>query len=206
MRPLRAFAIPVTAVLTLAVAAPAALQAQILDLTGTWNLELEADPTVVVEETAARKAGPVLQPKGIEGDPDPCVYSGTVVASQDGNLWTGPAELSLLSGPPVCPAEMIGDLTGELTEDGGVIFITGFIDGGDPSGQATFDGTVSPNPGGSGTMTVNSGEFDGTDGEWSAVLQQSVLEIPELTPVGMAVLTLLLLAAGAWVLSRQASA
>lgn len=204
MRPLRAFAIPVTAVLTLAVAAPAALQAQILDLTGTWNLELEAFPTTVIPEAAARQAGPALQPKGIEVDP--CVYSGTVVASQSGGDWTGPAELSLLSGPPVCPAEMFGDLTGTLSEDGGVIFITGFIDGGDPSGNAIFDGTISPNPGGSGTMAVNQGSFDGTDGTWLAELQQSVLEIPELTPVGMAVLTLLLLAAGAWLLSRQASA
>lgn len=204
MRPLRAFAIPVTAVLTLAVAAPAALQAQILDLTGTWNLELEATPPVVIPEAAARQAGPVLQPEGVLVEP--CLYSGTVVASQEGSQWTGPAELSLVSGPAECPAEMTGDLTGELSEDGGVIFITGFIDGGDPSGQATFDGTVSPNPGGSGTMTVNQGDFQDTEGEWVAVLQQSVLEIPELTPLGMAVLTLLLLAAGAWVLSRQASA
>lgn len=203
MRPLRAFAIPVTAVLTLAVAAPAALQAQILDLTGTWNLDLEAVPVEeeVVEEAAARQAGPVLQPKGVELV-DPCIYSGTVIASQDGDDWTGPAELGLVSGPAECPAEMIGDLTGTLSEDGGVIFITGFIDGGQ-LGHAIFDGTISPNPGGSGTMTVNQGDFQDTEGEWVAVLQQSVLEIPELTPVGMAVLTLLLLAAGAWMLSRQ---
>lgn len=205
MRPVRVFAIPVTAVLTLAVAAPAAVQAQILDLTGTWTLELEAAPVEgeVVPVAAARQAGPVLQPKGVAVEP--CVYSGTVVATQDGAQWTGPAELSLVSGPVECPAEMLGDLTGELSEDGGVIFITGVIDGGQ-LGHATFDGTVSPNPGGSGIMAVDEGPFAGTDGTWIAQLQHSVEEIPELTPVGLGVLTLLLLAAGAWMLSRQVSA
>lgn len=183
-----------------AVAAPAVLDAQILDLTGTWSLELEAIPN---EGEIAPEAGPVLRPEGIAIQP--CVYSGTVVATQDGNQWTGPAELSLVSGPAECPAEMIGDLTGTLSEVGGTIFIDGFIDGGDPSGNATFSGTISPNPGGSGTMIVNQGSFLGTEGDWTAVLLQSVLEIPELTPAGLAVLTLLLLAAGAWLLGRQAS-
>lgn len=204
MRAHRALIVPAAAVLAVTMAAPAALQAQILDLTGTWNLELEAFPEgEVAQEAAAQEAGPVLEPRGELVEP--CLYSGTVVASQDGDDWTGPAELSLVSDPAECPAEMIGDLTGTLTEDGGTIFITGFIDGGDPSGNATFDGTISPNPGGAGTMTVDQGAFEGTEGDWIAVLQQSVLEIPELTPVGMAVLTLLLLAAGAWLLSRQAA-
>lgn len=204
MRPYRVFAMPVIAVLTLAVAAPAAVQAQILDLTGTWNLDLTV-PAVVTPEAASSEAGPVLQPEGNEVDPDPCVYSGTVVATQDGAQWTGPADLGLVSGPAECPDNMLGDLTGELTEDGGVIFITGFIDGGQ-LGHAIFDGEISPNPGGSGIMAVDEGPFAGTDGEWSAVLQQSVLEVPDLTPAGMAVLTLLLLAVGGWLLSRQVSA
>lgn len=198
--------IALAAVTAIALAAPAAVDAQILDLTGTWTLELEAVPNEeeVVPESAAHQAGPVLEPKGVAIEP--CIYSGTVVATQDGANWTGPAELSLVSGPAECPAEMIGDLTGTLTEDGGTILITGFIDGGDPTGLATFDGTISPNPGGGGTMVVNQGPFAGTVGNWAAVLQQSVLEIPELTPAGLAVLTLLLLAAGAWLLGRQASA
>lgn len=182
MRSLRAFVIPAAAVLSFAAATPAALQAQI-DLTGTWMLEL----TVL-----------------LDGEGEPCRYSGTVVASQDEASWTGPAELVLVSGPAECPAEMIGDLTGSLNEDGGVIFITGFVDGGDPSGVATFDGTISPNPGGTGTMIVTQGPFVETEGEWIAILQQSVLEIPGLTPVGLTLLTLLLLAGGAWLLARRA--
>lgn len=188
-----------------AVGAPAALDAQILDLTGTWNLEVEAhlpqeDPPP--PELAGASAKPA--PKGGVAAPD-CVYSGSVAASQTGSQWTGPAELTLVSGEAECPAEMIGDLTGTLSEEGETIFIDGFIDGGNPGGNATFSGTISPNPGGSGTMVVDEGTFAGSSGDWSAVLLQSVLEIPELTPAGLAVLTLLLLAAGAWLLGRQAS-
>ncbi|HEX6201305.1 MAG TPA: hypothetical protein VF150_13660, partial [Thermoanaerobaculia bacterium] len=147
-----------------------------------------------------------LAPRGGVPGPD-CVYSGTVVASQSGADWTGPAELTLVSGEAGCPAEMLGDLTGTLSEDGGTIFITGFIDGGDPGGNATFSGTISPNPGGGGTMTVNQGAFDGAFGTWAAELLggHAAEEIPELTPAGLAVLTLLLLAGGAWLLGRQAS-
>jgi hypothetical protein len=189
-----------------AVGAPAALEAQILDLTGTWNLELEANlPGEEPPPPELAAGSSELAPKGGVAAPD-CVYSGTVVASQSGADWTGPAELTLVSGEAGCPAEMIGDLTGTLSEVGGTIFIDGFIDGGDPAGNATFFGTISPNPGGSGTMTVNQGSFDGAGGSWAAVLQQSALEIPELTPAGLAVLTLLLLAGGAWLLGRQASA
>lgn len=205
MRVPRALIVPAVALLLAAVAAPAALNAQILDLTGTWNLELEANlpgEEPPPPELAAGSAA--LAPRGGVPGPD-CVYSGTVVASQSGADWTGPAELTLVSGEAGCPAEMIGDLTGTLSEDGGTIFITGFIDGGDPGGNATFSGTISPNPGGSGTMTVNQGPFDGAAGSWAAVLQQSALEIPELTPAGLAALTLLLLAGGAWLLGRQAS-
>lgn len=199
----RALVLPILAVLALAVVAPAALQAQILDLTGTWTLEVEAFPSEpeIAAESAAPAAGPVLQPKQEE----PCLYSGTVVASQDGNQWTGPAELSLVSGPAECPAEMIGDLTGTLSEADGVILIDGFIDGADPTGHSTFAGTISPNPGGDGNFAVDEGSFAGTAGTWIAQLQHSAEEIPELTPVGLAILTLLLLAAGAWVLSRQAA-
>jgi hypothetical protein len=205
MQALRSFALPAAAIFFVGLAAPAALPAQILDLTGTWNLELEANlPGEVPPPPELAAGSATLAPKGGVPGPD-CFYSGTVVASQDGDDWTGPAELTLVSGEAGCPAEMIGDLTGTLSEVGGTIFIDGFIDGGNPAGNATFSGTISPNPGGSGTMTVNQGSFDGTGGIWAAVLQQSALEIPELTPAGLAVLTLLLLAAGAWLLGRQAS-
>jgi hypothetical protein len=206
MQALRSFAVPAAAIFFVCLAAPAALPAQILDLTGTWNLELEAnlpEEEPPPPELAAGSAA--AAPKGGVPGPD-CVYAGTVVASQDGADWTGPAELTLVSGEAGCPAEMIGDLTGTLSEVGGTIFIDGFIDGGDPAGNATFFGTISPNPGGSGSMTVNQGSFDGASGAWLAELLHSPEEIPELTPAGLAVLTLLLLAGGAWLLGRQASA
>ena len=155
------------------------------DISGTWNLQM----TTL-----------------LEGDEQPCVYQGTVQAAQTDSVWQGPAELGLVTGPPACPAEMIGDLTGNLTTEGGVTTITGFIDGGDPSGTADFSGVISPNPGGAGTFAVGEGPFAGEDGDWLAELRQSVLEIPALTPAGLAALTLVLLAGGAWLLSRQASA
>lgn len=155
------------------------------DISGTWNLQM----TTL-----------------LEGEEQPCVYVGTVQASQVDSVWKGPAELGLVTGPAACAAEMIGDLTGELDTEGGVTTITGFIDGGDPTGNANFSGTITPNPGGTGTFAVTQGPFDGEEGEWLAQLQQSLLEIPALMPAGLAVLTLLLLAGGAWLLSRQASA
>lgn len=153
------------------------------DISGTWNLQ-----TTVL----------------LEGEEQPCVYVGTVEASQVDSVWQGPAELGLVTGPAACPAEMIGDLTGELSTEGGVTTITGFIDGGDPTGNANFSGTLTPNPGGSGTFAVDQGPFEGEEGDWLAQLQQSLLEIPGLTPAGLTLLTLLLLAGGAWLLSRQA--
>jgi hypothetical protein len=156
------------------------------DITGTWNLQM----TVL-----------------LEGEEQPCVYVGTVEATQgEGSSWQGPAELALVTGPAACAAEMIGDLTGELDTEGGVTTITGFIDGGQPDGNADFMGTITPNPGGSGSFAVTQGPFEDEEGEWLAQLQQSLLEIPALMPAGLAVLTLLLLAGGAWLLSRQVSA
>lgn len=168
-------------VLAAALATPAAAQ---IDLTGTWNLEV----TTTVEE---------------EGEEDvTCLYQGTVQATQDGEVWTGPATLGLVSGSPPCPGEMLGDLTGFVEQGENQAFITGTIDGGQ-LGLADFSGTISPNPGGDGTMAVSEGPFAGSSGTWLAELQQSVLEIPNLTPLGLGLLTLLLLAAGGWVLSRQ---
>jgi hypothetical protein len=155
------------------------------DISGTWNLQM----TTL-----------------LEGEEQPCVYVGTVQASQVDSVWEGPAELGLVTGPPACPAEMIGDLTGNLETEGGVTTITGFIDGGGPDGNADFSGTITPNPGGSGSFAVTQGPFLGEEGTWLAQLRQSLLEIPGLTPAGLTALTLLLLAGGAWLLSRQASA
>ena len=180
----RRYLIFVSALALLAIA-PAAWGQENPDISGTWNLQM----TTV-----------------LEGEEVPCVYVGTVQASQVDSTWQGPAELGLVSGPPACPAEMIGDLTGNLETEGGVTTITGFIDGGGPDGNANFSGTITPNPGGTGTFAVTQGPFDGEEGEWLAQLEQSLLEIPALTPAGLALLTLLFLAGGAWLLSRQTAA
>jgi hypothetical protein len=146
-------------------------------------------------------SAPALAPK--QGAP--CLYSGTVVLTQVGDQVSGPAELFLISGPASCPAEMSGMLTGTLSAGDvmGSMLISGMIDGADPSGVTTFSGTLSPNPGGSGDFAVTQGDFIGTGGTWLAVLQQSILEIPGLGPLGLGLLTVLLLAAGAWILARS---
>lgn len=176
---MKAPTIPLAVVLAVALATPAAAQ---IDLTGTWNLEVTTT---------------------LDGEESPCVFQGPVQATQDQNdVWNGPAELALISGPAACPGEMLGDLTGFVEQSENQAFITGTIDGGQ-LGLADFTGTISPNPGGDGTMSVSEGPFAGSSGTWLAELQQSVLEIPNLTPLGLGLLTLLLLAAGGWVLSRQ---
>lgn len=211
MRAQKALIAPAIAAAILILVAPAALDAQLPDFSGTWSLTLEATlPGQQPTAGQAAEAGPGLQERGVLVED--CIYSGTVNLSQDGNTVSGPVVLGLVSGPDACPGEMTGNLTGTLTggDQVGTFQIDGTIsrtdDPQDPDGQATFTGTLSPNPGGSGTMNVSSGTFSGSRGSWMAQLQESVLEVPELTPVGMTVLTLLLLAAGAWVLSRQTAA
>jgi hypothetical protein len=185
------------ALLALALALAASAEAQVaVDFSGTWRLSVEATEPVPQAATA-----PTLASK--QGEP--CVYAGTVMLTQDGAMVSGPVQLFLVSGPDSCPAEMSGNLTGTLSASDvmGSFLISGMIDGGDPSGVTSISGTLSPNPGGSGVLAVTQGGFAGTDGTWMAVLQQSVLEIPGLGPVGLALLTVLLLAAGAWILARS---
>lgn len=183
-------------VLALAVAVPVHSQG-LPDFSGTWNLDVEATEPVVQPMSGA----PILGSK--QGAP--CVYSGTVELTQDGDQVMGPAQLFLVSGPESCPAEMSGNLTGTIGpgELAGSFMIVGMIDGADPTGVTSFSGTLSPNPGGQGTLAVTQGDFIGTDGTWMAVLQQFGVSIPTLGRWGVAVLTVLLLAAGAWVLSRS---
>jgi hypothetical protein len=183
------------ALFALVLGASAQVQAQV-DFSGTWRLDVEANEPVAMGTSA-----PALAPK--QGAP--CLYSGTVVLTQVGDQVSGPAELFLISGPASCPAEMSGMLTGTLSAGDvmGSMLISGMIDGADPSGVTTFSGTLSPNPGGSGDFAVTQGDFIGTGGTWLAVLQQSILEIPGLGPLGLGLLTVLLLAAGAWILARS---
>lgn len=182
-------------VLALAVAVPVHSQG-LPDFSGTWNLDVEATQP---ELNAASE--PLLGTKLVA----PCVYTGTVELTQDGDQVMGPAQLFLVSGPESCPAEMSGNLTGTIGpgELVGSYVIAGTIDGADPTGVTSFSGILSPNPGGQGTLAVTQGDFLGTDGTWMAVLQQFGLSIPTLGRWGIAALTVLLLAAGAWILSRS---
>lgn len=189
----------VLSALLLAVFAPPAA-AQQLDLTGTWALQItvELEPVQVANE----QDGVSLKQNG-----EACDYAGTVQATQDNSAWSGPAVLGLVSGPEECPSEMLGQMTGFVEQDGEIFFIDGSIDGDDPTGVASFSGTISPNPGGAGVFAVTQGPFEGADGTWLAQLQAlSVLEIPVLTPVGLTLLALFVLGAGALVLRHSVSA
>lgn len=167
------------AVFALILVAPVAAQ----DFSGNWDLQTETT---------------------LDGEETPCVYQGTVPVDAVEGEWSGPAELFLISGPAACPAEMTGDMVGFVNQDGEQFFITGSISGSDPTGNATFDGVISPNPGGSGTFGVDEGPFAGANGIWVAeLLAQSVLEIPVLGPFGLAALTALLLISGGWILARS---
>lgn len=182
LRARRAGTIAIPAViLVVALVAPTAVRAQD-ELEGTWQLQVETT---------------------LSGEGTPCLYQGQLPLTQNENDWSGPAELFLVSGPGACPAEMTGALTGNITQDGDQFFIDGFVDGADPSGSASFTGVISDNPGGAGTFAVDGGPFEGEDGAWAAELLQSILEIPNLGPLGLVVLTVLLLAAGAWILARS---
>lgn len=168
-------------VLALALVVPAAVQAQ-SELEGTWQLQVSTT---------------------LSGEETPCLYQGQLPLTQNESNWSGPTELFLVSGPAACPAEMTGDLTGNINQDGDQFFIDGFVDGADPTGSATFTGVVTANPGGGGTFAVTQGSFDGEEGSWAAELGHSIAEIPNLGPLGLLVLTALLLAAGAWILARS---
>ncbi len=188
--------------IVLAVAPAALAQAANPDIGGTWQITA----TVYMVEAS-----------------EPCVYQGDVPLTQDGDTWNGPADLLLLSGPDGCPGELTGDLTGMLSpsEVVGVTNITGTINGADPTGAATFSGSIgNPLPAmakapaersglatkvfqGAGGLDVTQGDFNGSTGSWNASRLQRLLEIPELTPLGLTLLVLLLLGAGAWVLRSQ---
>lgn len=196
MRDPRGCVVAVVSLAVLAGVAPAQLGAQV-DFSGTWRIDLQAfEP-----ELDPASAAPVLGMKQAA----PCVYTGSVELAQAGSEVSGPVEVSLILGPETCPAEMSGSLGGSISSGDvvGSLMISGMIDGSDPSGVTTFSGTLSPNPGGAGDFAVTQGDFVGTSGSWMARLQQSIFEIPGLGPLGLALLTALLLAAGAWILARS---
>jgi hypothetical protein len=169
----------VTAVV-LALAGPSALVAQQAppDVSGIWNLQA----------TAAFGDGAV-----------PCVYAGTMDLIQDGSGLSGTGAMTLNSGPVACPVDPTASLTGTLL---GNSFKMGFGSG--QSGDATFTGDVSPDGRSiEGDLTVVAGPFVGLIGTWSAARPGDTVEIPTLGTVGLALLALLLMAAGLWVFRRR---
>lgn len=162
----RRLALLATAAVLLA-AAPA-LQAQ--DLSGSWLMDMNGNLPEVGE---------------------PCLYSGECVMSQVGNDLTGTVDLSLVSGPADCAAEMTAAIDGVV--DGDDVF--GTLSG--QAGEATFTGSRANSF--IGDFAATEGPFAGSSGDWLAV-RPSVTEIPALGGAGLTLLVLALLAGGAWVL------
>lgn len=151
-------------------AAAPALHAQ--DLSGSWLMDTNAN---------------------IPDEAEPCVYSGACVMSQTGSDLTGTVDLSLVSGPPDCAAEMTAAIDGVV--DGDDVF--GTLSG--QAGEATFEGSRSNSF--VGSFSATEGPFAGGTGDWLAVRPSvHVTEIPTLTGAGLTLLVLALLAGGAWVL------
>jgi hypothetical protein len=196
----------VAAVLGLAVAPAVVAQIPLPDIGGTWQITA----TVYIPDIV-----------------DPCVYQGNVPLTEDGGTFSGPADLLLLSGPDSCPGELTGTLTGMLSASTTSVVpeIRGTISGSDPSGEAIFGGNfgvgpvaMSTSPGArpterdrlatkslqaGGGLSVTQGDFAGASGGWSAARLAFALNIPGLTPVGLTLMVVLLLGAGAFVLRGQ---
>lgn len=170
-------------------------QAAIPDVSGAWTLDLSAS---------------------LPDDEVPCVFTGSAVITQSGDQVTGPADLTLASGPAACPGEMTGTLTGTVfLGQLGEPTVNGVIEG--ALGEAAVEGTFTtamvaaagllaaalpmqePTSGG-GSMSVTTGPFAGTGGTWSAA---AAAPVPTLAPLALTALVLLLLAAGFFVLRRQ---
>lgn len=151
------------------VAAAPSLHAQ--DLSGSWLMDTDAN---------------------LPEDGGTCVYSGACEMLQTGNDLTGTVDLSLVSGPADCPAEMTAALDGVV--DGDDVF--GTLSG--QAGEAAFEGSRANSF--VGGFNATEGPFAGSTGDWLAVRPASVLEIPTLSGVGLTLLVLALLAGGAWVL------
>lgn len=175
------------------------LWAQAADLTGTWDLEAEAQ----------------LFPAGIgggegnlKGEAVPtCSFEGTATINQTGSDFDGEASLTLVSGDDACPPEVsMADLTGQVAGD--QVTMGTMTSGGE---GGTFDSAVpmmtlkgAAAPGSlSGSFFVTMGPFVGAGGTWNAVRGVGVVQdIPAAGTLGLALLALLLLAAGVKVLKR----
>jgi hypothetical protein len=165
------------------------------DLSGDWELEVDAFFGLV------------------DGLPD-CEFAGAASITQDDGDLGGTADLTLVAGDPECPAEMSADVDGTFD---GVAIEMGLLMGGQ-LGTAQWSGgiVVAGSEGGQdgeilgllGDFLTDSGPFAGTGGTWIAQRGAGppVIVIPTLTTLGLIALVALLLAAAALMLRRRPAA
>jgi len=164
-------------------------QAQTPDVSGAWTLEVTG---LLPDQNVA------------------CTFQGTAQVVQNGDTISGTAQLTLVSGPEGCPAEMLAEISGSW--DGETLF--GTLEGGD-LGTASFTGSVgAPKAAGvatrasvpavQGTYDVTLGGFQGTMGTWAAAIMVGAqISIPTLGAWALLLLATLLLGTGVWVLRRR---
>lgn len=184
----------IVTVLAVAVLAATPASAQEPDLEGTWDLTLTTFVSRITPEGSVGKG--VAAPT--------CEHSGTADINQDGMTFDGTATLTKTSGGVECPDEMMADIVDGSTAMG----VGGTLTSAD-FGTANFTGGEAKASGGpyTGTMTVTIGPFAGSSGNWTATVAAPVsIEIPTLGAFGLALLVLLVLAAGSLMLKRRASA
>ncbi|HVO23369.1 MAG TPA: hypothetical protein VMW56_07050 [Candidatus Margulisiibacteriota bacterium] len=125
-----------------------------------------------------------------------CTWVGPLTLAQTDDMFMGSATLTLQPGSGnSCPANLVGTVSGTIS---GLTIKFGVAMSVE---TAKFEGTIDPDQlSASGTWTVP-GEFDGT---W---LAQRVVGVraPALNAAGLAVLLVLLLAGGVYVLRRRAA-
>lgn len=174
--------------------------AQGVDLTGTWHLEAEAQlfvmPTIIGSGAGDGKGGVV---------PPQCEFEGTATIIQMGQDLQGEASLTPVAGtcpPGVSPVSM-ADLTGQVNGDQVTMgSMTSGAEGGTFDGgvkMVTLKGAAAPGSL-SGSFTVTMGPFAGVSGIWSAEQVVAAPGIPAAGVLGLALLAMLLLAAGVKVL------
>lgn len=135
----------------------------------------------------------------LPNDGGTCMFEGMATIMQNGTDLVGNATLMLVDGPAACPMEMMADLSGQVGAGGCVEL--GLLLGGQ-LGEAAFTGCPENGPDSlGGRVSVESGPFVGTVGDWSALrVRPSVLEIPTLSALGLTGFVMILLVAGALLL------
>lgn len=178
---------------------------QISDVAGAWLLTT----TFTLEGEAAGEAA------GSD-----CDYQGLAEVTQDGLDFGGEASLELVAGGSVCPEQMTAQLTGQILmapppEDHrtsarpkqiGPVQLTGELTSPE-FGVASFFGGLAKvtGPLSGGTFVTSSPlpALAGATGDWMAVPRQAAVEIPTLGGAALALLAVLLLAAGFLYLRRR---